>query len=159
MSTDVSPPGAASPIAGDRYVAVQQTEEFAGLRRALRSFVFPMTVAFLAWYLLYVLLSAFARDFMGTKVIGNVNIAFVFGILQFVSTFVIAIAYSRYMEKKFDPIADRIRDELVGPLPGGTHGGGTHGGGAHGGGAAPDGPLPDGPTPDGPAATGRGGRS
>jgi uncharacterized membrane protein (DUF485 family) len=143
MSTDVSPPGAATPIDGDRYVAVQQTDEFAGLRRALRSFVFPMTVAFLAWYLLYVLLSAFARDFMGTKVIGNINIAFIFGVLQFVSTFVIAIVYSRYAERKLDPIADRIRDELVGPPAGGPAGG----------------PASGGSVPEGPAAGDRGGRA
>jgi uncharacterized membrane protein (DUF485 family) len=86
--------------------------EFDGLRRSLRSFVFPMTVAFLAWYLLYVLLSAYARGFMGTKVLGNINVAFVFGILQFVSTFVIAWMYSRYADAKIDPVADRLRAEL-----------------------------------------------
>ena len=43
-----------------------------------------MTVAFFLWYALYVLLSAYARGFMGTKVIGNINVALVFGLLQFV---------------------------------------------------------------------------
>jgi uncharacterized membrane protein (DUF485 family) len=71
-----------------------------------------MTVAFLAWYLLYVLLSAYARGFMGTKLIGNINVALVFGLLQFVSTFVIAWLYSRYADSKIDPVADRIRAEL-----------------------------------------------
>jgi uncharacterized membrane protein (DUF485 family) len=89
--------------------------EFDQLRRALRSFVFPMTVAFLAWYLLYVLLSAYARDFMGAKVAGNINVAFVFGILQFVSTFLIAWWYSRYAAAKIDPTAERLRHELEHP--------------------------------------------
>jgi len=114
MSTEAKPESSAGPpvIDGDVYVAVQASEEFAGLRKALRSFVFPMTAAFLSWYLLYVLLSAYARDFMGTKVVGNINIAFIFGILQFVSTFGIAILYSRYANRRLDPIADRIRAEL-----------------------------------------------
>lgn len=115
MATDFKPAtssGGPPTIDADRYVAVQASEEFGGLRKALRSFVFPMTVAFLAWYLLYVLLSAYARDFMGTKLIGNVNVAFVFGILQFVSTFAIAILYSRYANRKLDPIATKIRTEL-----------------------------------------------
>jgi uncharacterized membrane protein (DUF485 family) len=114
MSTELDPDAAVTPppIASERYAAVQASEEFGALRKALRNFVFPATVAFLAWYLLYVLLSAYARDFMGTKLIGNINVAFVFGILQFVSTFGIAIAYSRYAEKKIDPLADRIRAEL-----------------------------------------------
>ena len=49
--------------------------EFDALRRALRRFVFPMTAAFLVWYALYVLLSAYARDFMSTKVVGHINVA------------------------------------------------------------------------------------
>ncbi len=95
-----------------RYVAVARSEEFAGLRKALRGFVFPMTAAFFLWYALYVLLSAYARGFMSTKVIGNINIALVFGLLQFVSTFVIAWLYSRYASRQVDPLADKIAHEL-----------------------------------------------
>jgi uncharacterized membrane protein (DUF485 family) len=116
MSTELERESAAGPpkIPADQIAAVAASEEFGALRKALRSFAFPATVAFLAWYLLYVLLSAFARDFMGTKLAGNINVAFVFGILQFVSTFGIAIAYSRYAEKKIDPLADKLRAQLEG---------------------------------------------
>ena len=65
-----------------------------------------MTIAFLSWYFLYVLMCAFARDFMDTKLFGNINVALMFGLLQFVSTFTIAIAYSRYANSKMDPLAD-----------------------------------------------------
>ncbi len=114
MATDFKPDTGAGPpvIDADRYVAVQASEEFGGLRKAFRSFVFPMTAAFLTWYLLYVVLSAFARDFMSTKLIGNINVAFVFGLLQFASTFGIALLYSRYANRKLDPTADKIRHEL-----------------------------------------------
>lgn len=91
---------------------MQRSAEFAGLRRALRGFVFPMTIAFFLWYALYVILSAYARDFMGTKVVGNVNVALVFGLLQFVSTFLIAWLYSWYAARRIDPVADRIRAEI-----------------------------------------------
>ena len=114
MATDFKPDTGGGPpiIDADQYVAVQASEEFGGLRKALRSFVFPMTAAFLTWYLLYVVLSAYARDFMRTKLVGNINVAFVFGILQFVSTFGIAILYSRYANRKLDPVATKIRREL-----------------------------------------------
>lgn len=92
-----------------RYVEVARTQEFAGLRKALRGFVFPMTAAFFLWYALYVLLSAYARGFMGTRVIGNINIALIFGLLQFVSTFLIAWLYSRYADRKLDPPAESLR--------------------------------------------------
>jgi len=106
MSTDTTPTPAA------KYVAVQQSDDFARLRRTLRGFVFPMTVAFFLWYSLYVLLSAYARGFMGLKVIGNINVALIFGLLQFVSTFLIAWYYSRFAARKIDPLADRIQDEM-----------------------------------------------
>jgi uncharacterized membrane protein (DUF485 family) len=96
----------------EKYLAVQRSDEFAGLRKTLRGFIFPMTVAFFLWYALYVVLSGWAHGFMSTKVLGNLNVALMFGILQFVSTFVIAWYYSRFAAKKVDPTADRIRAEL-----------------------------------------------
>jgi uncharacterized membrane protein (DUF485 family) len=106
MTTQVSPTVPSDP---QTYVAVQASPEFAGLRKALRGFIFPMTAAFFIWYALYVILSAYARDFMGTKVVGNINVAIVFGLLQFVTTFLIAWLYSRFASSKLDPVADEIR--------------------------------------------------
>ena len=98
----------------DRLVTVQNSEEFAELRRKFRGFAFPMTVVFLAWYLLYVLMSGYARGFMGQELLGNINVGYVFGLLQFVSTFLIAYLYERHMDNKVDPLAARIRDQLEG---------------------------------------------
>jgi uncharacterized membrane protein (DUF485 family) len=42
--------------------------------------------------------------------VGNINVALVFGILQFVSTFLIALLYGRYMYAKVDPIARELND-------------------------------------------------
>jgi uncharacterized membrane protein (DUF485 family) len=95
----------------DIYQQVRQSPDFVELRRRFRSFVFPLTAAFLAWYLLYVVLSAWARDFMGQKVFSNINVALVFGLLQFVSTFLIAWWYARQAGKRFDPLAEKIRKE------------------------------------------------
>lgn len=104
-----------SPPAPDQaaYLAVARSDEFATLRRSLRRFVFPMTVAFFAWYLLYVIMSAYARDFMAIDVVGNINVALIFGLLQFVSTFGIAWLYSRYAGRKLDPLATKLHDEVV----------------------------------------------
>jgi uncharacterized membrane protein (DUF485 family) len=97
----------------EKYLEVQRSDEFAVLRRKLRNFIFPMTVAFFLWYALYVLLSAYARGFMSVKLVGNINVALVLGLLQFVSTFVIAWYYSRYAAKELDPLADKIRNDLT----------------------------------------------
>jgi len=93
---------------------VQESGEFVALRRAFRRFVFPVTVAFLVWYGLYVVLSAYARGFMGHKVVGNVNVALIFGLLQFVSTFLIAWLYTSWADRRLDPSAERLRDDVEG---------------------------------------------
>lgn len=91
---------------------VHQSAEFATLRHKLRSFVFPMTGLFLAWYLVYVLLADYAPEFMSTKVFGNVNVGLLFGLGQFVSTFVITWLYVRHANRHMDPVADKLRGEL-----------------------------------------------
>ena len=108
MSTDA--PGA--PQAHDQasrhdpvYDELHESADFVELRRRFRSFVFPATAAFLGWYLLYVVMSNWADDFMSKQVVGNINIALVFGLLQFASTFFLAWLYSSYMNRKVDPLA------------------------------------------------------
>jgi uncharacterized membrane protein (DUF485 family) len=96
----------------EKYLAVQNSEDFSRLRKTLRGFIFPMTVAFFLWYALYVLLSAYARGFMSAKLVGNINVALLFGLLQFVTTFLIAWYYARFAAQKVDPLADRIGAEL-----------------------------------------------
>ena len=91
------------------YEQMQASDRFQELRRKFRSWTFPATVAFLAWYLLYVIMSNWANDFMNTKLVGNINVALVFGLLQFVSTFGIAWLYARHANKELDPIASRLQ--------------------------------------------------
>jgi uncharacterized membrane protein (DUF485 family) len=113
---DPTPPdgngGGDEPVKDEAYVAMHGDPRFIDLKRRLYRFIFPMSLAFMAWYLLYVLMSAFGRDLMGTQLFGNVNVALVFGILQFVSTFGIAILYTRYANRNFDRLAAELRDEL-----------------------------------------------
>lgn len=96
------------------YEEVQDSAEFADLRSRLRRFVFPMSAAFLVWYLAYVLLASYARDFMAIKVAGNINVGLVIGLLQFVTTFAITTVYVRYANKHLDPAAERLRLRVEG---------------------------------------------
>jgi uncharacterized membrane protein (DUF485 family) len=100
---------------GAEFVEVQNSPEFQELRSRLRRFVFPMTAFFLIWYGLYVLLGAFAHDFMATKVFGNVNAGLLLGLGQFVTTFLITGIYVRFANRELDPRAAAIRAELEGP--------------------------------------------
>lgn len=93
---------------------VQDGPEFRELRKRLRNFVFPMTGLFLVWYLLYVVLADYAHGFMSTKLVGNINVGLVLGLLQFVSTFVITGLYVRFANRRLDPISDKIRADVEG---------------------------------------------
>ena len=94
------------------YNAIAAESGFTELRRRYRSFAFPATIAFMAWYILYVVCNNWARDFMNTKVFGNINVALIFGLLQFVSTFLIAYLYARHANKSLDPLATQLREEF-----------------------------------------------
>jgi len=91
---------------------VQANPQFQDLRNRLRRFVFPMTALFLLWYLSYVVLGAYAHDFMATKVFGNINVGLLLGLGQFVSTFLITGLYVRFANRELDPRAAAIRESL-----------------------------------------------
>lgn len=95
------------------YDHLHESPEFTELKRRYQRFVFPASFVFLGWYLLYVLASNWATDFMGTKVVGNINVALVFGLLQFASTFLIAILYARYSNTHIDPMARDLEKRYV----------------------------------------------
>ncbi len=99
------------------YGRLHETAEFEELRRRYRSFAFPATLAFLVWYLLYVVMSNWATGFMNTKVVGNINVALVFGLLQFVTTFGIAFFYARYMHRNVDPLARQLEQQYDKEVP------------------------------------------
>lgn len=108
----------AAAISGDRYLEVQASPEFQELRSRLRRFVFPMTAFFIVWYGIYVLLGAFAHDFMAIQVFGNVNVGLIIGLGQFLSTFVITGLYVRFANRELDPRAAAIRSDLEAELEG-----------------------------------------
>ncbi|WP_036554957.1 DUF485 domain-containing protein [Nocardioides insulae] len=109
------------------YDQLHATPEFKALRSAYRNFVFPATVAFLTWYLLYVVLCNWAPGLMNTQVWGNINVALIFGLLQFVTTFGLAWYYARYSAKRLDPLARELNDEYERAQGnGGVSAGGKH---------------------------------
>ena len=91
---------------------VQAGPEFTELRCRLRRWVFPMSAAFLLWYLAYVLLASYARGVMATPVSGPITVGLLVGLPQFVSTFALTAAYVRFARRRIDPLAARIRTGL-----------------------------------------------
>lgn len=111
---DLPPATTETSARGQQFIAVQASPEFQELRNRLRRFVFPMTAVFLLWYFAYVLLGAFAHDFMATKVWGDINIGILIGLGQFVTTFLITFIYVRFANRELDPRAEAIRSVMEG---------------------------------------------
>jgi uncharacterized membrane protein (DUF485 family) len=98
----------------DKYLVMQASDEFQDLRKRYRGWVIPVTIAALVWYFAYVGLAAYAPDFMGQKLLGNINVGLVLGLLQFVSTFAVTAAYIRHADKVLDPASSRLLDHFEG---------------------------------------------
>lgn len=111
MSTEIHPPEDGDAI---DYEAFQARPEFQAYKQRFRRFVFPLTAAFMLWFLLYVLLAAYAHDFMATPVPVFVNMGILLGLLQFVSTFAITMWYVSFANKRLDPLTEDLRAELEG---------------------------------------------
>ncbi len=94
------------------YPAFIEKEEFKAHRRRHRSFVFPILTAALAYYFVYVITATYASKWFSTPVFGNINVGLIFGLSQFLVTFVITGIYVSYANRKLDPPASELRNEL-----------------------------------------------
>lgn len=94
---------------GPDFVAIQSSAEFIELKRRFRRFVVPVSLAFVVWYLSFVVLAAFDRDLMSRKVGGAVHLGLILGLLQFATTIAITIGYLRYARKRIDPQVRAVR--------------------------------------------------
>lgn len=120
--TDVSPLGrsGAKPAheqtaQEDRDIAawdeVAAMDEFKQLVAAKLRFIVPATIFFLAYYLLLPLLVGLAPDLMKTKILGQVNLAYLFALSQFFMAWILAFIYLR-QAAVFDGMGERIIAKL-----------------------------------------------
>jgi uncharacterized membrane protein (DUF485 family) len=91
------------------YVEVQRSAAFQEVRGRYRRFVIPVSIAFLAWYLVYVVMATSAPGLMARPVAGSVNVAMLAGLGQFVTTFLLTWAYARHARLRRDRAALELR--------------------------------------------------
>ena len=90
------------------YEAIERSPEFQELVRRRRGFVLPCTAFFLSWYLGFILLCAYAPDFMGESVYEGLTVGYCLALTQFVMVFVLGIMYLRKSDRDYDPLAARV---------------------------------------------------
>lgn len=69
--------------------------EFKALLAAKRRFILPATIFFVVYYFALPVLVGYAPEFMKTKVIGSVNLAYLFALSQFFMAWIVAALYMR----------------------------------------------------------------
>jgi uncharacterized membrane protein (DUF485 family) len=94
------------------FAAIRHSPEFLALRRRLSRFIFPMTALFFCWYLTYVLLAAYAHDFMSSRVAGNITVGLLLGLSQFATTVVIMLLYVGFARRRVDPAVAALRERV-----------------------------------------------
>ncbi|MFI1296586.1 DUF485 domain-containing protein [Streptomyces noursei] len=57
-------------------------------------------------------MSSYAPGLMAGKVVGNLNVALFLGLAQFAATFLAAWLYSRHANRRRDPLAEQIKDDI-----------------------------------------------
>lgn len=98
----------------DEFRAMQKDPRFLELKKTYRSFTFPMSVVFFVWYMAYAITAVAAPEFMARDAFGGMNVGVVFGLLQFVTTFVITYIYVGYANRNIEPQAAAIREAMEG---------------------------------------------
>lgn len=113
-TTPVVQPGAAaqgSPKNTDVWDCVAAMDEFKLLLLAKTEFVVPAVVTFVVYYFALPISVGYFPEFMDKKVLGPVNIAYLFALSQFFVAWLIAALYVR-RARVFDEFGTRIMQRV-----------------------------------------------
>lgn len=91
----------------DRIAA---SKEFQDLMATKKTFIVPAFIFFVVYYFLLPVLVGYAPQLMSTKVMGNVNLAYLFALSQFFVAWMIAGLYVR-AANNFDRLAKDILEK------------------------------------------------
>jgi|SRR5579871_2611535 len=109
MGTDLTPPtGSLDSAAEHRYwESVEARDDFRDLVASKIRFVAPAVAFFLVYYFALPVLVGYFPGFMETKLIGDINLAYLFALSEFVMAWAVMYLYLR-RAKAFDAMAARI---------------------------------------------------
>jgi uncharacterized membrane protein (DUF485 family) len=104
MAEPATQPGAGGDI---DWEAIEASPEFQELVRKRKSFVLPGTIFFLAWYMGFILLAAYAEGFMSERVYQGLTVGYCLALTQFVMVLVLGLMYLKRANSVYDPLAER----------------------------------------------------
>jgi uncharacterized membrane protein (DUF485 family) len=122
-ATDVAPLGRTSPKPAHEQTADEDIDvadwervaalaEFRSLLAAKRRFIVPATIFFIVYYFALPVLVGYAPDLMSKKVVGVVNVAYLFALSQFFVAWIVAALYVR-AAGRYDALARHIVERFT----------------------------------------------
>ena len=97
-------------VAKSAWDQIAASKQFQDLMATKRIFIVPAFIFFVVYYFALPVLVGYAPQFMATKVIGQVNLAYLFALSQFFVAWIIAGLYVR-AANSFDRLAKDILEK------------------------------------------------
>ena len=88
--------------------SISESLEFKELLKAKARFIVPATIFFIIYFFALPILVGYAPDLMRIRVIGSINLAYLFALSQFFMAWVIALLYVRAAARH-----DRMAREII----------------------------------------------
>ena len=101
-----------SPDSHPDWAAIERLPEFRALVRAKRAFLIPASIFFVVYYFALPALVGYWPALMSTRVVGRVNLAYLFALSQFVMAWALMAAYVR-RARHFDRMAGELLEQIT----------------------------------------------
>jgi uncharacterized membrane protein (DUF485 family) len=95
------------------WAAIERLPEFRALVRAKRAFLLPACVFFVVYYFALPALVGYWPDLMSRRVVGHVNLAYLFALSQFAMAWTLMAMYVR-RARRFDRMAEELLQRIAG---------------------------------------------
>jgi uncharacterized membrane protein (DUF485 family) len=95
------------------WKALESDPDLQHLLAEKRRFIVPATIFFIVYYFALPVLVGYFPRLMSTKVVGNINLAYLFAVSEFVMTAVVIYLYVK-RANHFDELADQLRAKVTG---------------------------------------------
>jgi len=113
MSTDVASSAyAPGGIRSNRTLSIQNSPSYQELVRSRNNLAWILSIAILVIYLVFILLVAFDKPLLATKVSGTTSLGIVLGLVVIVLAFILTAIYVSRANGRFDELTDTIKREV-----------------------------------------------
>ncbi len=90
-----------------------KAERLSALRRRRRAIVMPLFLLSFLFYVGTLIVLSYGPTMVAQRVSGSINVAYILALMQFVSTFLVAVIYAVLAKKLLDPVTSRMALESV----------------------------------------------